>query len=294
MEEALQRIAALAPTLKEAELRTLIELTKRATEENTCRCSSRQLAESTHQSRRNVQAAIDSLADRCLISSDGGSATRASLYRLTFTETAVLPGRGAIEAPPSAQQVALLERHPGVIPAPPSGAPRAPHPRARVAPGSESDSDFDRRIRATSELFERIAKAKAESYDSDEIRTVREALCGYWRRMREEPDAHPPPDKLCAEMLAVAPRRRILQLIEELWRNRQKPDRSYRWFVTVALNRIHHLEPAHIGKGFAQFRVLEKHVPDPEQRALLPDDDRERMLMLDELVKRAAAGKALR
>ncbi len=290
MEDALSRIAALAPSLKEAELRCLIELTRRAGNEKQVRCSSRELARAMQVSRPNVQAAIDSLTNRELITTDGGSATKASSYKLTYLETAVLPERGSFTEP----QVALFQSQGGIVTEPGSGFATEPHPRARVAPGSESDLDWDRRIRASSDLYDRIAKASPESYDSDEIRIVREALCGYWRRMRSEPDAHPPPPKICAEMLAIAPKRRIQQLIEELWKERQKPDSSYRWFITVALNRIHHIEPATIRKGFADLRILEKHVPDPVQRDLLPDDDKERMLALHEQVKRMAGGKAFR
>ena len=304
MEDALTRIAALAPTLKEAELRCLLQLTT-IQQEGKARISSRDLARATNLARPNVQLAIDSLTERSLIASDGGTATRASTYQLLFLDTAVLPERGIASMPPNSKihpeggivtkpQVALFQCQGGIVTEPEGGIAVRPHPRARLAPGSESDSDWERRIRATSDLFERIAKAKPEGYDSDEIRTVRDALCGYWRRMKEDPDAHPPPDKLCAEMLAIAPRRRILQLIDDLWKGRQKPDRSYRWFIVVALNRIHNLEPANIGKGFAQLRMIEKHVPDPEQRALLPDEERERIIGLHEAMKLAAAGKAFR
>ncbi|MGH9583329.1 MAG: helix-turn-helix domain-containing protein [Bryobacteraceae bacterium] len=90
MQPALDRIAALAPTLKEAELRTILELTRRAGDGSECRCSSRELARAAQLSRNHVQAAIDSLTERGLIESDGGSATRASSYHLAFLETAVL------------------------------------------------------------------------------------------------------------------------------------------------------------------------------------------------------------
>ncbi len=304
MEDALSRIAALAPKLREAQLRVILELTRHADEQGNCQRSFSQIRAATGMVQSSLWGAIHSLIDLAFITADAFRASHTTTYHLSFLEVAVLTVPGSFAEPPKTNQLVLSENQVVLLQNQGSGSfgepggsfaePLTNRERARVAPRSESDSDYNQRIRATSDLFERIAKAKPESYDSDEIRTVREALCGYWRRMKEEPDAHPPPDKLCAEMLAIASRRRILQLIDELWRNRQKPDRSYRWFVTVALNRIHHLEPAHIGKGFAQLRILEKHVPDPEQRALLPENDKERMLALHEAVKRAAAGKAFR
>ena len=125
MHDALQRIATLAASLKEAELRTLLELTRRANQNQQCRESSRQIAEATGLSRSNVVAAIDALCQRGLISSDGGSATRAATYTLEFLRTAVLPVRGPIAGPPpcekaaeNAQQVVLFQDQGGPITGP--------------------------------------------------------------------------------------------------------------------------------------------------------------------------------
>ena len=124
MEDALQRIAALASSLKEAELRILLELTRRANEDRQATQSTRQLAESTGLSRSNVTAAIHSLAERGLIQTDGGSATRASSYQLSFLET-VLIERGPITGPPLDSKQAQG----GLITGPPLYKERA---RARI------------------------------------------------------------------------------------------------------------------------------------------------------------------
>jgi DNA-binding MarR family transcriptional regulator len=93
--DALRRLADLAPTLKEAELRTLLELTRQAIDGHTA-APSRTLAKATKLSRRNVVAAIDSLSseERKLITSDGGSATRAASFSLHFLDTVRLEHGG--------------------------------------------------------------------------------------------------------------------------------------------------------------------------------------------------------
>lgn len=309
MEDAWERLGALSPTLTEAEFKALFELTRRRDENNQVRISSRQLAEATGISRSNIQRAIDTLSERGLISTDGGTATRAAGHKLAFLETAVLPGRGPIAGPPhhiegglvAGPQVALFEGHGGPFSGP-GVASQQGHPENKErapARGSGSDSDYERRIEQTTELLERIAKAQPENYDSDEIRSVREILMGYHRRLTDEPTAHPPHDKLCAELLVIAQRKKLFQLWELIWRDFQagkltKKPASYRWWVTVALQRIYGLEPAAIQKAFSALRIVEKHVPDPEQRKLLPEDEKERMVALHEAVRLAAAGKAFR
>jgi hypothetical protein len=317
--DAIMRLAVLAPTIGEADLRLLLYLTAApANDDGTISASTRQIEASAGLARRNIQAAIRRLADRGLITCDGGSATRSCSFALSFLRTTVLPGRGVTATPPPLSQTSLFKKSvekSGVIPTPPpllGGVTATPEggvtatpplneessiyePRSKEhAPAHGSESDYDKRINRTSDLYERIAKAKPESYDSDEIRNVRSLLCGYWRRMRTEPDALPPPDKLCAEMLTIASFPRIKQELDKLWQKRKKPDRSYRWFVTVLLEKIHGIEPATSGKALSDLRIVQKHYPKPEQQALLSDEEREQIIDLDAAFKSMAAGKAFR
>lgn len=125
--------------------RTLLELMRRADRTNQVRYSSRKLAEATKQSRRNIREALDALAERGLISSDGGRVTRASTYQLAFTTTAVLPLPGAAGAPPTANRrryssatLALKQRHSGAGATPPPGAAGAPPlNRERASPATK-------------------------------------------------------------------------------------------------------------------------------------------------------------
>lgn len=115
--ESLMRLAELAPTLREAELRVLLFLSASGSVETVA--SSRAIAVATRLGRRNAQYAIDAMVSRGLLACDGGSATRASAYRLLFLETAVLPGRGAVPTPPG-------EHTSGAVPTPVRGADTTP------------------------------------------------------------------------------------------------------------------------------------------------------------------------
>jgi DNA-binding MarR family transcriptional regulator len=75
-------LADLAPTLKEAELRVLLELSRRQLRTPSCvAASGREIANACKLGRRNVQYALDSLAKRNLISTrQGTAAARAAPY----------------------------------------------------------------------------------------------------------------------------------------------------------------------------------------------------------------------
>ncbi len=77
-----QRVAQLAPTLKEAELRTLLYLTSAALAkgQTSIRASSREIAEATRCGRRNVVRTLDALSERGLIAARQGTATTAATY----------------------------------------------------------------------------------------------------------------------------------------------------------------------------------------------------------------------
>lgn len=135
--EALQRLAAIASTLKEAELRTALQLTARA-KGNTATASSRQLARATNLSRKNVQIATHSLHERGVITTDGGTATLASTYHLHFLDTAVLPERGVITTPPQPEQRPLYDATPGVVTTPPLASNQR-HPGVVTTPPANKE-----------------------------------------------------------------------------------------------------------------------------------------------------------
>jgi biotin operon repressor len=283
MEDPWRRIAALAPTLKEGELRVLLELTRNRNESNRARCSSRQLAESTGLSRKNVQLAIDSLASRGVIASDGGSATRASTYQLAYLDTAVLPGRGVIKTPPPPEQVALFQRHPGVVMTPPLASEER-HPGVVMTPPPDEESvtsadrskeharapgsiDFDSNVVA---VFDRLAKAKPKNYDPKEFAEARSRLHNYKRKFGAEKQALAPDDDFVASFLAIASWDRLDRVLQDLALDRIVPGDTYGWFITVAIQRIYGLSPTDQRKIRADLRLVGKRRPAPaEQQSLV-------------------------
>ena len=113
---ALQRIASLANSLSQAELRVLLELAVRA-EASGAReitASSRHLAQSTGLARASVQVAIDSLNARQLIRSNAGSPTQPAAHCLLCLHANKI-GSGLTTEPEVAQPVS----HPGLVSEPP-------------------------------------------------------------------------------------------------------------------------------------------------------------------------------
>ena len=107
-------LADLAPTLKEAELRVILELARRQlTSPGGVRASGRDIARACKTGRRNIQYALDSLTTRGLITARQGTATTAATYRVNAFDT-VLLGGVATTPPPlnKGYWVASLRRHP--------------------------------------------------------------------------------------------------------------------------------------------------------------------------------------
>jgi hypothetical protein len=236
MDDALERIAAIASSLKEAELRTLLELTRRADGRNQVRYSSRKIAEAAGLSRKNVQLALDSLTNRGLISSDGGSATRASTYQLAYTTTAVLPGPGVIATPPHPQQEALFRRHPGAEKTPPPGVIATPPINRECTGGKPAEISA-----ASTGVLDAILRANPKKIDPELLARARDRLYGYMRKFGRSLEPHPPDQQIVAQFAAIAPWPQLDGVLEELWRRRQPAGDSYAWFLGVALQRIHGL-----------------------------------------------------
>ena len=256
MDSPLARIATLAASLKEAELRTLLEIVRRANEHHQCRESSRQIAEATGLSRPNVQAAIDSLCNRGLITSDGGSATRAATYTLQFLATEVLPVRGSIAEPPpcekhaeNSQQVALFQSQGGTVTEPPVASQQSQgwlHSRAttnkeRARAGVGIGIDFD-----IEKALDRLRQATPALYDQREFAEAKRWLHGCMAKFGALPDPHPPDDRVVAQFLAIAEWPRLLGMIYDLMaepETRRTKPAKYGWFVVVAMQRMWGLTP---------------------------------------------------
>ena len=238
---AWRELAALAPTLREAELRVLIHLTRSALAESarSTRASSREIATGANCSRRNVQHAIDALTKRGLIATRAGTANTAAAYLIRFAEVAQMGGVG--KAPPSiaggvkaAPQVATEQRHSGVIAAPP------PHEnKGLTAPPSTLDIDP---IRLTT--LDRALTARAKAKNRAEVQFWAGRLAWFREKLSGERGWHPDADGAAQFAEACNDDSNSADwLLLELHKERRKPGDSAAWWVTVALQRIQRFTP---------------------------------------------------
>lgn len=131
MSDVLQRIASLASSLTQAELRVLIELAVRTESSGAMdtTASSRDLAQTTGLARASVQGAIDSLNARQLLQSDAGSSTQPAVHRLIYLYSEI--NRSSLGNKP---KVAQPLSHPGLT-AEPRAALQLGHGGLTTGPG---------------------------------------------------------------------------------------------------------------------------------------------------------------
>jgi hypothetical protein len=253
-----QRLAAIAPTLKKAELRVLLELTARAeaSPHHSVTISSRDLASATRSTRSHLREALQALSARGLITTRQGTATRASVHQVNLLDT-VLLGGSEKDPPPASQWVpngptpGLFRSHPGTAADPPplenTGLPVAP------APVDTTDS--------STELLDRLLKANPKRVDPDLLATARRFLHGYVAKLAADPGRHPPDDRLVAQFLAIAEWRQLERVLYDLLAERKQPGYSYAWFISVALQRLHGIQPAALKARRAQLRLVSRQAP---------------------------------
>jgi hypothetical protein len=298
MPDALQRIASLANSLSQAELRVLLELAVRAEASGAMEttASSRDLAQTTGLARTSVQRAIDSLNARRLLQSDAGSPTQPAVHRLVCLHSEI-NGSGLAVKP----EVAQLLSHPGLTTEPrvalrlshgglmvePGVAQAAGHPglvsepprneksivyaerikeRASV-PADSIDFDFDKTI-------DRLQKAKKGDFEESIFEVARMKIASHHAKYAREANRLPgmPDDAITAQFLAVADWPRLEALLCDLAAERKEAGYSYGWYVTVALQRIHGLSPARVREMRTQLKTSTKGksntTPAPRLRAL--------------------------
>jgi hypothetical protein len=224
------RIAELAPSLREAELRVLLELTRRwalagSGADLTVSASSRELARRLSASRPFLQRALDSLAARGLLSVVPGTATAPAAYTLQFVRTVRLGG--SVAEPPPTENAAVTATSAGV---------------EVLTPTAEL-------------LIDGINSATPQNLDKQTLVAVRGWLHRFMELFGRDDEGgpvrnpHPPSDRLVARFVAVGPSVRRLEVhlngllaenqaaIARGGAPRHTP-RTYEWFVTVAVQRI--------------------------------------------------------
>ena len=294
-------IAELAPTLGEAELRVLIEITRQfgATEHKSGRISSRKLAEATKLARPNTQKALDSLNEKKIIATRDGTATSAADHALTYLRITQMGG--SFTMPPLASKqsqggsftmppLASKQSQGGIVTMPP---PIEEHARAGASIDSiEPDSIIDRCLRAREKHFKPA-----------ELERAKQLIWGYQLKFGPDHNSHPPDGDILAQFLAVAEWHRLEAMVyNELMPDREKPGYKYSWYVTVALQKIHGIKPAILKARRAELRIVRPPPPAAiageqqplELRADEPETDPQfgRELMGEVIARRAAKGRA--
>jgi hypothetical protein len=265
---AFEVLAQLAPTLKEAELRVLIALARlfATSEHQSGRISSRKLAEAAKLARPNVQKAIDSLADRNIIATREGTATSPAGYALTFLRTTQIGGSFTMPPPQEIHsgvaskksqggigtepQEALFQSQGGSFTMPP------PHPGQQQGDAGARVDSID-----SDSIIDRLLKASPKAFTQGELTEARRWVHGYQLKYGREQNAHPPDDKILAQLLTAAPLPRLIALIHELMGDRKEPGGQYSWYVTVALQRIHGVKPETLKARRAALRIVRTAAP---------------------------------
>ena len=99
----IEALADIAPSLKEAELRVLLELLRRQERtKKAVKASSREIATDCKMGRSNVVLAIDALTTRGLITTRQGSATAPAVYQVNVHRTMKMGG--PVTGPPPAKR----------------------------------------------------------------------------------------------------------------------------------------------------------------------------------------------
>lgn len=311
-EVLLQRIAELAPAIKETELRVLLHFAAHATPpEFTLRQSSRDIAKAIKQARSAVVRAIDLLTERKYITTRDGTGKKAAGYRLNIAHTIQMSGpfRGPLQPEQVVLQedLVLFEDHssgpfrgpldPQAVPfedhsTPASGPLRGPLPnKERAAARVDSDpisisDSIDRQklfhseppIRtgntAKDETIRRVLQAKPEDFTPAQLSDARRWIHGYQAKMRGD-GPHPPDDKILARLLAaLAPDWTPELLWRALKEDHTMPGEKYGWYVAVALQRAHGIEPKDFKQARDQFRLIKtSHAGAREKAELSPTAD---------------------
>lgn len=234
---AQQTLATMAPGLTDAELRVALFLWSVADQTtNIVVASSRQVAAGTRLARSNVVRAIDSLTRRCFITTRQGTATRSSTYRLNWPALQPLPGVVLQQDHPPVQNL------PGVV-------LRQDHPSE--PPIDVFDSSID-----PEGIIDRMLRARPTHFPKSDLAKLREWIHGYQAKFGRAPNPHPPDDFLLAQLLALAPLDKLINLTYDLMGERKEPGSSWAWWTTVALQRIHGITPQQTKARRAQLRVV--------------------------------------
>jgi hypothetical protein len=272
---ALQRIAELAPTLKEAELRVLTHLASIAENNphHTARASSRAIATATKLARSAVIRAIDSLTSRKLIATRQGKGQSASGFLITFLETLKISNpKWSSKRTTTPEQVVLFEDQGGPLGGPEwslsrttSGPFRGPLDVENKQTSQEGTDPLEQYFDDSILPIDRLSKANPKDYDKKLLDWARRSLHGYMAKFGQA--THPPDDKILAQWLSIAPATTLDRLLFDLMGERRRMAYSYAWFIAVAFQRIHGIGPQALKERRQEIKEVHRQQPAPQATA---------------------------
>lgn len=289
--DPLETLASLAPTLKEAELRIAVELASRAAR-NPARVvtvSSRDLAKACKIARSAIVPALDSLTARGLLTSRQGTATKPAVHQVNFLLTARFPTLkgGPVTGPPPTDEWSCNRTR--VVLQKDQGGPFPGPPPPENAPLFEFAATIE--FKTSNSILDRTLQARPNNFAKSDL----QALAGYaykWLILQKGMQGAHPPDNLTLAQLATAAggTGRAISLILDNLQDRQAENCQY--LVSLALQRIHGIQPAAVKRRRAELRLVHRGqaAPAAEPAAGAPDPE-----FSADLIRQAVAGaKSLR
>jgi hypothetical protein len=299
---AIEALADLAPTLKEAEIRVYLELMRREIRTGAAvTASSRDLANCCKLARSKTVPALDSLTKRGLLTTRQGTAKAPAIYQVNALRT--VPLRGPLKGPPptangwnpkGTTQVPLWD-HRG-----PQGGP-PPTENKALTPAAGSLDNF----RLENPILNRVLTCTVSNHDKDLVDTFRHSLHSYMAKFGRDSDnrryldtgavPHPPDNAIVARFLAIGEPHRLMNLIQDLSfeaeRNTALQPYNYAWFVQIGLSRVHGIHWTQRKAAEQKLRLHKRgQAPPPE-----PSAEQSGLDFADEVLKQAIGGvKTLR
>ena len=107
-------------------------------------------------------------------------------------------------------------------------------------------------------MLDRVLAARPKHFQEQTLQEAKRWLHGYAAKFPAPGSEHPhPPDgAVTAQFLAIAPWPRLLGVIYDLMAERKQCGQSYQWFVTVALQRVHGIQPDQLKAARAELKLV--------------------------------------
>jgi hypothetical protein len=246
--QAFRSLAALAPGLSEAELRTCLHLASiQDPVHHSVRASSRDIAEATRLARANVVRAIDSLNRKCLITTRQGGGQTASAHLLNWVQTTPISTKGSgLTARPLAQttldlQAAEWSRSETTSP-------------SHNGPSISIDSDS---------ILDRVLTARPQHFQKSQLEAVKGYAYKWLLIQRGKQHAQPPDDHVCARLIAAAGGAvHACDWIRDHLADKQAetPEYLVRWM----LEKIHGIPPHTARRRNAELRAVQRTPAAPD------------------------------